>query len=131
MRFGPAFEHRLFAGAIRLSRDRRAALLDGGLRHVVAVILVVVLVRPAILLLGLLVVGLRREHDAEIMLGMLEIAFRHHDVAGGLRVPPELEVFVRNRLRRSADLHVRAVAFVDAAQRIAAAAGIASAAAAP
>ena len=62
------------------------------------------------------------------MLGVLEIAFRHHDVAGGLGIAAELEVLVGHRLGGAADLHVRTVALVDAAQRVAAAASAAAAA---
>ena len=83
--------------------------------------------RAAILLLGLLVVGLRRRDDPKVMFGVLEIAFRHHDVAGGLCVTAQLQVFVGNSLRRTPDLHVGSVALIHSAQRIAPA----SAAAAP
>jgi hypothetical protein len=81
----------------------------------------------AILLLGLLVIGLRRRDDPEVMLGMLEIAFRHHDVAGGLGVAAQLQILVCNGLRRAPHLHIGSVALIDSAQRIASA----SAAAAP
>ena len=64
------------------------------------------------------------------MLGVLEIAFRHHDVAGGLGVAAELQVLVGNGLGGAADLHVRTVALIDAAQRVATAATAAAATAA-
>ena len=85
---------------------------------VLEVLVVELLVRAAILLLGLLVIGLRREHDAQVMLGMLEIAFRHDDVAGRLGIPAELQIFVCNGLGGAPDLHVGPVALIHPAQRV-------------
>ena len=55
------------------------------------------------------------------MLGVLEIALSHDDVAGRLGIAAELQVLVSNCLGGAPDLHVRTVALVDAAQRVAAA----------
>jgi hypothetical protein len=51
--------------------------------------------------------------QAEIMLGMLIIVFRRHRVAGGLRIAGELNVFFSDVRRRSANLDVRTVRFVN------------------
>jgi hypothetical protein len=77
--------------------------------------------RPAILLLHLLLIGLGRGEDAQIMLRMLIIALGHHYVAGDLRVAPELEIFVGHRLRRAAHLYIGPVALIDAIERVSAA----------
>ena len=55
--------------------------------RVILLVIVELVVETAVLLrLGLLVIGLGRGHNAQIVFGMLEIAFRHDDVAGGLGV---------------------------------------------
>src|ERR1700716_946027 len=59
-----------------------------------------------------------RRDQAEIMLGMLIIVFRRHRVARGLRIAGELNVFFSDVRRRSANLDVRAVGFVNPRQRI-------------
>ena len=58
------------------------------------------------------------------MLGVLEIIFRRDRIAGGLGVTRELEIFLRDVIGRSADLHVGAVGFIDPCQRVVAAAVI-------
>jgi hypothetical protein len=77
---------------------------------------------PELLLLRhvLLVVGLGRCKNAQIVLSVLVVAFRHHYVARGMGIAGELHVFFGNRLRRAADLHIGSVAFVDAVDGIAA-----------
>jgi hypothetical protein len=100
------------------------------LRLVLNVLIVEVLIRAAIVLLVLLVERLGRKHDAEIVLGVLKITLGHDDVARGLGVAAKLEVFVCNRLRSTTDLHVRPVALIDPAQRIATAAAAPTASAA-
>src|SRR5262249_61075534 len=54
----------------------------------------------------------------EIVFGVLIVVLRRHRVAGGLRVAGELHVFLRHMRRRSANLDVRAVRFVDPRQWI-------------
>jgi len=54
-----------------------------------------------------------RRDQAEIMLGMLIIVFRRHRVARGLRIAGELNVFFSDVRRRSANLDVRTVRFVN------------------
>ena len=66
------------------------------------------------LLLAVLLVLLRRlvhrVQDAEIVLGVLEVALRHHPVAAAGRIAAELQVFLEQLLRRSADAQIRTVA---------------------
>src|SRR5579883_613626 len=75
----------------------------GGLRRFLGLgaltVLAVHVGTPALVLLRiLLLLSLRglvhRVEDAEIVLGVLEVAFRHHPVPGPGRVAPELEVFL-------------------------------------
>src|SRR5437660_229923 len=66
--------------------------------------------------------------DAEIMLGVLQIALRTHGIAGGLRVARQLQVLFCDVLGGTADFHVGPVRFVAPRQRIGPlAAGIAAA----
>src|SRR6185437_10711070 len=51
-----------------------------------------------------------RVQDAEVVLGVLEIAFRHHSITRGCRIPPELQILLEQLLRRAAHPQVRAVA---------------------
>ena len=52
------------------------------------------------------------------MLGVLEIILGHHAVAGGLRIARQNQILFRDDLGIAADLHIRAVAFVAALQRV-------------
>jgi hypothetical protein len=52
------------------------------------------------------------------VLGMLQIVFSHHAIAGTLRIARELHVFVGNLLRIATDFDVRAIALIAARQRI-------------
>ena len=61
---------------------------------------------------------LRGSDQAEIMFGVLIVVFRRYRVARALRVARELNVFLRDVRRRTADLHIRPVRFVDPRQRI-------------
>jgi hypothetical protein len=61
---------------------------------------------------------LRRDDQALIMFGVLEITFRRHGIAGGLGVARELCVFLGDVVSGSADLHVRAVRLVHPRHRI-------------
>ena len=62
------------------------------------------------------------------MLGVLEIAFRHDDIAGSHRVPAKLKILVGDGLGGAANLYIRSVAFIDAIERIAATAPASTAA---
>ena len=61
-------------------------------------------------LLGRLVHGVQ---DAEIVLGILEVAFGHHPVPHAGRVAAELEVFLEELLGGAADSQVRPLAVED------------------
>ena len=64
--------------------------------------------------------------DPEIVLGVLEIAFGHHAVARGVRVPGELHIFFIDVSGRPADLHVRTGAFEMTVRRGMVSAGFAT-----
>ncbi len=122
----------LLALAVALPRLFALALIGSArlglnLGTILVALLVLIVVRAAVLLLHLLVIGLGGEHDAEIVLGELVVALRHDDVARDLGIAAQLEVFVGDGLGGAPDLHVRPVALIDPAQRIA----TATAAAAP
>ena len=68
-----------------------------------------------ILLAELLV---RRCDQPEIMFGVLEIVFGRDRIAGGLGVTCKLEILLRDVVGRSANLHIRAVRFINPRQRI-------------
>ena len=68
--------------------------------------------------LRLLLGGLRRRNDAEIMFGVLKIIFGDDRIAGRLGVARQLEIFFRNMLRGAANLDVRSVRLVGPRQRI-------------
>jgi len=68
--------------------------------------------------LGLLLGGLGRCDQAEIMLGMLEIALGHHRVAGRLGIARELQIFLSDVMGCTANFHVRAVGFIGPRERI-------------
>src|SRR5690606_14272122 len=59
-----------------------------------------------------------RHDDAVVMFSVLKIVFCHHAIARCLCVPRKCRVFFCNMLRIAADLHIRAIAFVIARQRI-------------
>src|SRR5690606_5552920 len=67
-----------------------------------------------LLVLARLVLGLRGQDDAEIMLGVLEIILRHHIVADRGRVTRKLHVFLSDMGGIAADFDVRAIALVIA-----------------
>jgi len=60
--------------------------------------------------------------DAEVMLRMLEIAFRHDAIPAAGRIAPKLEVFFEKLLRRAAQPQIRPVGVknVVAVERLAA-----------
>src|SRR5690606_17294177 len=108
---GLALVARLVAGELRA--------LQGLIVIALVVALVAVVAESAVLaLLDLL--GLGRGNDAEIMLGVLEVVFGHHPVAGRRGVAGELDVFFRDMGGIAAHPDVRIVAFVVARERIAA-----------
>src|SRR5271157_5771278 len=86
---------------------RLGAIAFGG--HAI-VVLAVAVRAPIVWLTALLLVLLRglvhRIEDAEIVLGVLEIALRHHAVARSGRVPAELQVFLEQLLRGAAHARV-------------------------
>ena len=61
---------------------------------------------------------LRREQDAIIVLGVLEVALGSNGVARRLGITRKLQIFLRDMLRRTANLYVRPVGFVATLQRI-------------
>ena len=65
-----------------------------------------------------------RVDDAEVVFGMLKIAFRHHPVAAAGRIAAELEVFLEQLLRGAAhpDIRPAAIEHMVAVQRDVAAA---------
>jgi hypothetical protein len=111
--------HRLLRRAIEHGRLGVVAFALSGVIAILVVIAVFA-IGPAVLLLELLVIGLRRRQDPQVVLGMLEIAFRHDCIAGSHGVSAKLEIFVGDRLRGAAHFHIRSVAFIDAIKRVAA-----------
>jgi hypothetical protein len=55
--------------------------------------------------------GLHRAQDAEIMLRVLQIAFRHHPIARGTGVARQLQIFFIDRGGVAAHFNVRPIAF--------------------
>ena len=108
---------------------RVLARLAAGLFRI-AIAALAALLRIALLtaLLGLLNRLVHRVDNAEIMLGVLEVAFRHHPVPAAGRVTAELEVFLEQLLRGAAhaDIGAAAVEHVVAVQRDIAAALVAN-----
>ena len=84
------------------------------LRRWLAAVVAALVWPPLVLAVPLLLALLRRlvhrVQDAEIVLGVLEIALRHHPVAGAGRVAAELQVFLEQLLGGAADADVGAVA---------------------
>jgi len=94
---------------------RRTRLLDEGLlaRAVRLTVLAAIVLRILrilrvlwglrILLLVLLLLRLGHRHDAEIVLGMLQVIFGHDPVAGGIGVTCQLQVLLVHMRGRTAD----------------------------
>lgn len=61
---------------------------------------------------------LRGGNDAVVVLGMLQVVFRHHAVAGTLRITGQRTVFFCNVLCGTANLNVRTGTVVGPGQRI-------------
>ena len=114
------------AAASALVRPRRnrhipgIGLVAGACRAPIGVVAVPRIHLPAILalsgppLLAVLLPLLRglvhRIQNAEIMLGVLEVALRHHPVATAGGITAKLEIFLEQLLRRAANANVRPVA---------------------
>ena len=103
-------------------RRRRRPLARRGETLGQAVEIVVTLVVLLDLLAGLALIAelrlllrqLRRCDQPKIMFGMLKVAFRHHGVAGRLRIPGELQVLFADVMRRPPDLHVGSIRLIRA-----------------
>ncbi len=89
-----------------------AVVLAAGMAARIALMLLLlrVLLSVLIVLLAGLVDGVE---DAEIVLGVLKIAFSHHAVTRAGRIAAELEVFFEELLRGAANAQVRAAAVKD------------------
>src|SRR6185312_11664245 len=72
-----------------------------------------VLLALAALLLVLLRCLVHRIQYAEIVFGVLKVAFRHDTVAAAGRIPAKLQIFLEELLRRPADPHIGTVAVED------------------
>ena len=68
--------------------------------------------------LSLLLRQLRRRDDAEVMLGVLKVAFRHDRVARRLRIPGELKIFLGYVMSGPSNFNIRSVRLVGAGQRV-------------
>lgn len=86
----------------------------------VLVLIAVFAIGASVLLLKLLVVSLSGRENTQVMLCVLEIAFRHDDIAGSHRIPAKLKILVGDGLGGAADLYIRSVALIDPIERIAA-----------
>jgi hypothetical protein len=101
--------------SLLLVRTLCRCILTIGIRVVATI---AALLSLLLLLLLLLVEGLRGCHDPEIVLGMLEVVFSVHNLAGRNRITRQLQVFVGHRLGVATHLHVRAVALVNPVQGV-------------
>jgi len=72
-----------------------------------AVLALILLLLLGLLLLVLLLGQSLRCHDAVIVLGVLEIIFRHDAVAGRIGISRKLKIFLVNIRRRPANFHFR------------------------
>src|SRR5262245_23354904 len=106
----------------RLLAKLRGGLLVAFLKGVIMAHLGSAALRPVALLLVVRVVlaklFLRGRDQAEVMLGVLEVVLGRDGVSRRLRIARQLLVFLRDVRRRSADLHIRTVGFVDPGQRV-------------
>jgi hypothetical protein len=65
--------------------------------------------------------SLRGRDQAEVMLCVLEVVFRRHGIAAGVRVAGELQIFFGDVMRVAANFHVGAVGFIGAREGVGAA----------
>ena len=61
---------------------------------------------------------LRGGDDAEIVLGVLQVAFRPDRIAGRVRIARQLQVFLADVVGRAPDLHVRPVRLEGSGERV-------------
>jgi hypothetical protein len=112
----------LLARAKRLLCEGLAVLVAAFLELLVRArleLLVVAALRPRLEIRVLLAELLLRHRDQpEIMLGMLEIVLGRDRIAGGLGITRELKILLRDVIGRSANLHIRAVRFINPRQGI-------------
>ena len=99
---------------------RRGEAVGQALEIVVAVVVGLDLFAGLALVaeLRLLLRQLRGSDEPEVVLGMLEIALRHHRIPRRLRVAGELKVLLADVVSRPPDLDVRPVRLVGPSQRI-------------
>jgi hypothetical protein len=116
---------RLLARAERLLPEGLAVLVAAFLELLVAALLEVLVVssrsfRPLRLEVRILLAELlvRRRDQPEIMFSVLEIIFGRDRIAGGLGVTRKLEILLRDVIGCPANLHIRAVRFVNPRQGI-------------
>jgi hypothetical protein len=101
---------------VRLVATFAGMLVGAGLELLAVLVVVEIgIVAEALLLVvarfrRLLMGWLHGAQDTIVVLGVLEIAFRHHPVAGRVRVTRQLEILFVDGRRRSTDLDVGAVA---------------------
>ncbi len=87
-----------------------AAALVASLLTTLLTTLLAPLLAPLALLSGRLI---HQIQDAEIMLGVLEIAFRHDPVAAAGRVAAKLQIFLKQLLRGATDTQIGSIAVED------------------
>ena len=103
---------RLFAGRMRLG------IAVSRLGVLVVLETLVRAFGPRLIGLILAELLLRRRNEAEVMFGVLVVIFRSHRIARCGRVARELNVLFGDVVRGSANLHIRAIRFVNARQWI-------------
>src|SRR5580698_7381892 len=108
------------AGLIRLLLHRDESRLLAEVRK--ALVLVAILrdhlgIGPGLRLI-LAELLLSRGNQTEVMLGVLVVIFRSDRVAGGSRIARELDIFLGDVRRRSADFDIRSVGFEHPCHRV-------------
>ncbi len=96
--------------AVHLAALVLAAMLTTLLAAALVASLLTTLLAPLALLSDRLI---HQIQDAEIMLGMLEIAFRHDPVAAAGRVAAKLQIFLKQLLRGATDTQIGSIAVED------------------
>jgi hypothetical protein len=101
-----------------------AGLDDGVVRTVeilavpIIIILAIIATIAVVALEALLHLRLGGCDDAVVVLGVLQIVFRHDTVAGTLRIARQRRILLGNMLGRATDLHVWAGAVIGPGQRV-------------
>ena len=104
---------------LRRPLARRGETVGQALEVVVGVLVLLGLARGPLIAVGGLLLGLLGRRDQpEIVLGVLEVAFRHHRIAGRLCIARQLQVFLADVVGSAPDFHVGAVRLVRPSQRI-------------